>query len=104
MSGLRGQSREACARLAAWAGAVLIALALSACATPQRQPVAPGTQVWSGRLALTIEGPQAQSFSGGFELKGGATAGELTLYNPLGGTAAVLALSLIHISEPTRPY
>jgi outer membrane lipoprotein LolB len=69
-------------------GALLAALA--GCATPQRSPVAPGVQQWIGRLALTVEGNQSQSFSAGFELKGAPQAGELTLFTPLGGTAAVL--------------
>ena len=60
---------------------------------PPRTPVAPGLQVWSGRLALTVEGQSSQSFSAGFELKGAPEAGELSLFNPLGGTVAVLAWS-----------
>ena len=47
--------------------------------------------VWSGRLALTVDADQSQSFSAGFELKGNASAGELSLYNPLGSTLAMLA-------------
>jgi outer membrane lipoprotein LolB len=43
---------------------------------------------WSGRLAMQVDGSAAQSFSAGFELKGSAAAGELTLFNPLGGTLA----------------
>ena len=46
---------------------------------------------WSGRLALTVDADQAQSFSAGFELKGNAGTGELSLYNPLGSTLAMLA-------------
>jgi outer membrane lipoprotein LolB len=78
------------ARWWALAGAVLL---LAACATPPK-PIAPaGVQAWSGRMALTVEGQAAQSFSAGFELKGAPEAGELTLLNPLGGTVAVLAWS-----------
>jgi outer membrane lipoprotein LolB len=71
----------------------LLLAVLAGCATPQRSatPSAPGVQAWTGRLALTVEGSQRQSFSAGFELKGAAEGGELTLFNPLGGTAAVLA-------------
>ena len=46
---------------------------------------------WSGRLALQVEGSQSQSFAAGFDLKGNAATGELTLTNPLGGTLAVLS-------------
>jgi outer membrane lipoprotein LolB len=66
---------------------------LAACATPPRSAVPAGTQVWTGRLALNVEGQTNQSFSAGFELKGQPQAGELTLSGPLGGTVAVLAWS-----------
>ncbi len=46
---------------------------------------------WSGRLAVTVDADPSQSFSAGFELKGNASAGELSLYNPLGSTLAMLA-------------
>lgn len=75
----------------AWLLATLCALLLAACATPPRPVVPPGTQVWTGRLALTVEGQASNSFSAGFELKGAPQAGELRLSNPLGGTVAVLA-------------
>ena len=79
-------------RLAArWAGAALLALLLSACAVPPRAPAAPGVQTWTGRMALSVEGQANQSFSAGFELKGAPEQGELSLFNPLGGTVAVLA-------------
>jgi outer membrane lipoprotein LolB len=79
--------------LRAWWLALACALLLAGCATPPRTPSAPGAQSWSGRLALNVEGRANQSFSAGFELKGAPEAGELTLTNPLGGTAAVLAWS-----------
>ncbi|MFL6694711.1 MAG: lipoprotein insertase outer membrane protein LolB, partial [Ramlibacter sp.] len=78
------------ARWWALAGAVLL---LAACATPPKPAVPAGVQAWSGRMALTVEGQASQSFSAGFELKGAPEAGELTLFNPLGGTVAVLAWS-----------
>jgi outer membrane lipoprotein LolB len=67
-------------------------LFLSGCAQPARQPAAneAATGVWSGRLALQVEDQPSQSFAAGFELRGRADAGELTLYNPLGGTLAAL--------------
>lgn len=64
---------------------------LAGCAAPVRTPVAPGTQVWAGRMALSVEGKRDQSFSAGFELKGAPESGELTLFNPLGGIVGVLA-------------
>lgn len=62
---------------------------LAGCAAPPK-PSAPQDNFWSGRLALSVAPPQAQSFSAGFELRGGPQAGELTLTHPLGGIAAVL--------------
>lgn len=72
---------------------VAAVLLLAGCAMPPRTPAAPGVQVWTGRLALTVEGQPGSSLSGGFELKGAPETGELTLFNPLGGTAAVLSWS-----------
>jgi outer membrane lipoprotein LolB len=73
--------------------AALLILAVAGCASPPKPagPVDTLNGPWSGRLALQVEGNQGQSFSAGFELKGNANAGELTLYSPLGGTLAVLA-------------
>lgn len=57
----------------------------------------PEVSPWRGRLALRIEADLAQSasqsFSAGFELTGNAQTGELTLYTPLGTTAAALSWS-----------
>jgi outer membrane lipoprotein LolB len=77
---------------ARWLLALSLAF-LAGCASPPRTggPADARTGPWSGRLALEIAESQRQSFSAGFELKGSATAGELALYNPLGGTLAVLA-------------
>ena len=44
-------------------------------------------------MALQVESDPPQSFFAGFELKGTAQAGELSLFNPLGNTLAVLAWS-----------
>ncbi|MBK6005065.1 outer membrane lipoprotein LolB [Ramlibacter ginsenosidimutans] len=75
--------------LARWGATAACALLLAACATPPT--VAPaGVQQWNGRLALNVEGEASRSFSAGFELKGAPEQGELTLFNPLGGTLAVL--------------
>lgn len=78
------------ARLAGWLLA-LAALLLAGCATPVRTSAPPGVAVWTGRMALQVEESSSQSFSAGFELKGSAQTGELTLYTPLGGTLAVLS-------------
>ncbi|MGV3492293.1 MAG: outer membrane lipoprotein LolB [Ramlibacter sp.] len=74
-----------------WLWLAALALLLAGCAVPPRTAVAPGVKSWVGRLALAVEGQASQSFSAGFELKGAPEAGELALYNPLGGTLAVLA-------------
>jgi outer membrane lipoprotein LolB len=53
--------------------------------------------VWRGRLALRVEADQLRpesapsAFSAAFELSGSPRVGELTLYTPLGGTAAALS-------------
>jgi outer membrane lipoprotein LolB len=78
------------ARLLALLAAVLL---LAGCAVPPRAAVPAGVQVWTGRLALNVERQANQSFSAAFELKGAPESGELTLFTPLGGTAAVLSWS-----------
>ncbi len=77
--------------------ALCAALLLSACAVPP-QSTAEGSadaEVWRGRLAVRVEpdppNGQAQAFSAGFELSGNATSGQLTLFTPLGSTAAALS-------------
>ena len=79
------------------AGLLLAASAwlLSGCATPPRpdRPASATEALWTGRMALQVEDNAGQSFSGGFQLRGTAAAGELTLYSPLGGTLAVLTWS-----------
>ena len=67
-------------------------LFMAGCAQPARapQPDEVSASVWRGRLALQVEDQPSQSFSAGFELRGRAEAGELMLYNPLGGTFAAL--------------
>jgi outer membrane lipoprotein LolB len=78
-----------------WAtrSAALVLVLLVGCATPPK-PTGPVDAVngpWSGRLALQVEDKPSDSFSAGFELKGNAQAGELTLYSPIGGVLALLA-------------
>ena len=62
---------------------------------PPRSTVANHSEVspWRGRLAVRVEAEQPQSFSAGFELAGDALTGQLTLYTPLGTTAASLLWS-----------
>lgn len=73
-----------------WAALTITLLLLAACASPPRVITPPGQPVtqWNGRLALRIDADPVQSFSAGFELKGNAQAGELSLYSPLGATIA----------------
>ena len=76
-----------------WAPLTIALLLLAGCASPPRVIHTPGQPVtqWSGRLALRIDADPVQSFSAGFELKGNAQAGELSLYSPLGATMAQMA-------------
>ncbi len=77
---------------------LFIILLLVGCATPtsdnSNQSERP---FWRGRLALKFEAAQGQSgpqsFSAGFELSGNPQTGQLTLYTPLGITAATLSWS-----------
>lgn len=72
---------------------------LVGCAVPAKTSVSsqPETASWRGRLAVRVEADQPesqpQSFSAGFELTGNPLTGELTLYTPLGNTAAALSWS-----------
>jgi outer membrane lipoprotein LolB len=76
--------RRRCLLAACTAAAVL-----AGCAAPPRA-AAPGDVLRTGRLALRLADRPDQSFSAGFELRGRPEAGELSLFNPLGGTIAVL--------------
>lgn len=76
--------------------AVLAAsLLIAGCAVPTRIPTANQSEIsfWRGRLAVRVESDQPQSIAAGFELTGNALAGDLTLYTPLGTTAAALSWS-----------
>jgi outer membrane lipoprotein LolB len=68
----------------------MAALALAGCAQVPRSSALPDAPVRSGRLALSVPDQPAQSFSAAFELRGRADAGELTLFNPIGGTLALM--------------
>ncbi len=68
---------------------------VAACATPQRASGLNSIKndSYSGRISLTVQSEPVQSFAGGFELQGTVAAGELSLFTPLGSTAAVLRWS-----------
>lgn len=76
--------------------ALAAALLATGCSTPLPSygPTGSKTSPWRGRLAVRIEaGPNAaesQSFSAAFELSGSATDGALTLFTPIGTTAAAM--------------
>jgi outer membrane lipoprotein LolB len=75
------------------------AVLLSACALPPAASDGTGASAnrWRGRLAITVQATlqqsPAQAVTAGFELNGSVQTGELTLYTPLGGTAAALSWS-----------
>jgi outer membrane lipoprotein LolB len=48
---------------------------------------------YTGRISLTVQSEPVQTFAGGFDLLGTVAAGELSLFTPLGSTAAVLRWS-----------
>ncbi len=66
---------------------------IAGCAAPPQVDLGHRSELlpWRGRLAVRVESDQTQSFSAGFELSGTPLAGELTLYTPLGTTAAALS-------------
>jgi outer membrane lipoprotein LolB len=67
-------------------GSLMGAGFLLGCASPPPAPTQPNH--WAGRLVLHIQDQPPQRHSGGFELIGNATQGELSLLNPLGTTVA----------------
>jgi outer membrane lipoprotein LolB len=73
----------------------LLTLLLSGCALPAPPPEfsANGDWVRRGRLAVRIDSESPQFFSAGFELTGNSSTGELSLFTPLGNTAAVISWS-----------
>ena len=52
-----------------------------------------GNGFWTGRLSLQVQSEPVQSFHAGFELKGRAEDGELTLISPVGSILGVLRWS-----------
>lgn len=81
--------RGAAQRLLFFALIAMLSLVITGCAS--RAPAAAwDTDFWSGRLALQVEGRDAQSFSALFELRGDDRRGELVLLSPLGNRVAQL--------------
>jgi len=72
------------------AAVLALAALLTACASPPPRTAADEGTRWSGRLGLQVESDPPQSYQAAFELQGSADAGELTLFNPLGGVLAQL--------------
>ncbi len=75
------------------AGAGVLAASLAGCAIPPRQPAGDAMPQWSGRLGMQVRGDAPQSFSAGFLLRGSPARGELSLFTPIGSTAAFLRWS-----------
>lgn len=71
----------------------LLTLVLSACAQKPARPAHVGSTFWQGRLAIRILSEPVQANTVAFELRGNADQGSLTLFTPLGGTAAALQWS-----------
>ncbi|NDB00857.1 MAG: outer membrane lipoprotein LolB [Betaproteobacteria bacterium] len=86
------------------------AVLMAGCATPSKPGTMNGSEAWPwrGRLSVRIESQPVQSFTAGFELSGNADAGALTLYTPLGTTAAAMAwspqLSLLRVNSQTQQF
>lgn len=77
---------------------------LTGCALPSRTTGVdtPTEAVWTGRLALQVEGRAEQSFTAAFDLRGNAMRGQLTLQSPFGSTLARLEWdkSGAHLTTP----
>lgn len=82
-------------------------LLIAACAsnTRQRDTFDLNSPVWQGRLAVTVKGDAAQSFSAQYALQGNPTQGKLSLFTPLGITVAHVAWSpeLVVLSGQGEP-
>ncbi len=93
-----------------YTGLALTIFLVAACATPQR---ASGLKLiesnsYAGRISLTVQSEPVQSFAGGFELRGTVRDGQLSLFTPLGSTAAVMRwseqLAELQSGERTQQY
>jgi outer membrane lipoprotein LolB len=89
----------ACASLLCLAGCVQL---------PRTSIETAAADIWSGRLSLQVQSEPAQSFYGGFEIKGGPSQGELRLNSPLGNTVLAArwsqAQATLYSGSETRNY
>ena len=85
---------------------------IAGCAfAPKASTLDSPSSLWRGRLAVKVDADEndrlGRSLTAGFELTGNAIEGGLTLFTPLGGTAAVLTWSEAHaslLSQSTTRY
>lgn len=89
----------ACASLLWLAGCVQL---------PRATTETAAADIWSGRLSLQVQSDPPQSFSGGFEIKGSPSQGELRLNSPLGNTVLAArwspAQATLYSGRETRHY
>lgn len=73
----------------------LVLVLLAGCAQTPRTPklVDEVRSFWTGRISLRIDSDPVQAFHAGFDLKGSARSGELSLFTPLGSTVGRLEWS-----------
>jgi outer membrane lipoprotein LolB len=64
--------------------------------------------LWAGRISLQVETEPPQAFFAGFELRGKAGRGQLTLTNPIGSILGVMRWSpneaLLESGDTTRRF
>lgn len=65
---------------------------LVACAQQPLRPTLDAAQrtQWNGRMSLRVDSDPVQSMTAGFDLRGNAQTGELSLFTPIGSTLARL--------------
>jgi len=82
-------------RLALLGGCLFTTFFIASCAGPSSAKPLNTSQngFWTGRISLRVLSEPEQFFSAGFELKGSAAEGELTLTSPLGNVLGVLRWS-----------
>jgi outer membrane lipoprotein LolB len=83
---------------------------IAGCATPQRASDLKSIEhtSYAGRISLVVQSEPVQSFAGGFDLQGTVAAGTLSLFTPLGSTAAVMrwqeGLAELQCAGQTQQY
>lgn len=75
-------------RLVIWSVSLAAALWLAGCAQPPKVNTLGASQVWTGRIAITVDSAPVQRWNAGFELQGTQNTGVLHLFSPLGQTVA----------------